>query len=108
LAERGWLHVYAPSAVVVHEGGHATRRQPHRMQRVHHTSALRYLSRRYPGPAHAPLRALLRVGLGARMLLSYVSARVGAGAAPQRSAAELPARQRGLLRGRGRTRPQGR
>ena len=108
LAERGWLHVYAPSAVVVHQGGHATRRQPHRMQRVHHTSALRYLSRRYPGPAHAPLRALLRVGLGARMLLSYVSARVGAGAAPQRSAAELPARQRGLLRGRGRTRPQGR
>jgi N-acetylglucosaminyl-diphospho-decaprenol L-rhamnosyltransferase len=90
LGERGWLHVYAPSAVVEHEGGHATRRDPHRMQRVHHTSALRYLVRRYPGPARAPLRALLRVGLGGRMLVSYVSARVGAGAAPQRSADELP------------------
>jgi N-acetylglucosaminyl-diphospho-decaprenol L-rhamnosyltransferase len=91
LGERGWLHVYAPSAVVEHEGGHATRRDPHRMQRVHHTSALRYLGRRYPGPLRAPLRVALRAGLGVRMLVSYVSARVGAGAQPQRSADELPA-----------------
>lgn len=94
LGERGYLHVYAPSAVVEHEGGHSTRREPHRMQRVHHTSALRYLARRYPRPVHAPLRAALRAGLGGRMLLSYVSARVGAGAAPQRSADELPRPQR--------------
>jgi N-acetylglucosaminyl-diphospho-decaprenol L-rhamnosyltransferase len=90
LGERGWLHVYAPSAVVEHEGGHATSRDPHRMQRVHHTSALRYLTRRYPGRTRAPLRAALRAGLGGRMLVSYVSARVGAGAQPQRSADELP------------------
>jgi N-acetylglucosaminyl-diphospho-decaprenol L-rhamnosyltransferase len=93
LGDRGWLHIYAPSAVVEHEGGHATRREPHRMQRVHHTSALRYLARRYPRRAQAPLRVALRVGLGARMVLSYVSDRVGAGAAPQRSAGE-PARTR--------------
>jgi N-acetylglucosaminyl-diphospho-decaprenol L-rhamnosyltransferase len=104
LGERGWLHVYAPSAVVEHEGGHATQREPHRMQRVHHTSALRYLSRRYPGPGRAPLRAALRAGLGGRMLLSYVSARVGAGAPPQRSAEELPRRRRRLRRGGGRRR----
>jgi N-acetylglucosaminyl-diphospho-decaprenol L-rhamnosyltransferase len=90
LSERGWQHVYAPSAVVEHEGGHSTRREPHRMQRVHHTSALRYLARRYPTRLQAPLRALLRVGLGARMLVSYVSGRVGAGAPPQRSVEELP------------------
>ena len=94
LGERGWLHVYAPSAVVEHEGGHATRRDPHRMQRVHHTSALRYLARRYPGRLRAPLRLALRAGLGGRMLVSYVSARVGAGAQLQRSADELPARGR--------------
>ncbi len=94
LGERGWLHVYGPSAVVEHEGGHATRRDPHRMQRVHHTSALRYLVRRYPGPAWAPLRAALRIGLGGRMLVSYVSARVGAGAQPQRSADGLPRQRR--------------
>ena len=93
LSERGWLHVYAPSAVVEHEGGHATRREPHRMQRVHHTSALRYLNRRYPGPSHAPLRAALRAGLGARMLAAYVAGRVAAGARPQRSADELPRRR---------------
>jgi N-acetylglucosaminyl-diphospho-decaprenol L-rhamnosyltransferase len=94
LSRRGWLHVYAPSAVVEHEGGHATRRDPHRMQRVHHTSALRYLSRRYPGPLRMPLRVALRAGLGGRMLVSYVSARVGEGAQPQRSADDLPRRRR--------------
>jgi N-acetylglucosaminyl-diphospho-decaprenol L-rhamnosyltransferase len=91
LGRRGWLHVYVPSAVVVHEGGHATRREPHRMQRVHHTSALRYLSGQYPGRRHAPLRAALRLGLGARMLVSYVSGRVAAGARFQRAADELGA-----------------
>ena len=89
LGRAGYLNVYAPSAVVVHEGGHATRRQPHRMARVHHTSALRYLARRYPGRRHAPLRLGLRMGLGGRMLLSYVSGQVAAGARFQRGAAEL-------------------
>ena len=63
LGKRGWLHVYVPSAVVVHEGGHATKREPHRMQRVHHTSALRYLARQSPRRRQAPLRAAFRVGL---------------------------------------------
>jgi N-acetylglucosaminyl-diphospho-decaprenol L-rhamnosyltransferase len=91
LTRRGWQHVYVPAGVVVHEGGHATRREPHRMQRVHHTSALRYLSRQYPLRRHAPLRAALRAGLGARMLISYVSGRVAAGARFQRRAGELAA-----------------
>jgi N-acetylglucosaminyl-diphospho-decaprenol L-rhamnosyltransferase len=90
LGRRGWLHVYAPSAGVVHEGGHATQREPHRMQRVHHTSALRYLSGQYPGRRHAPLRGALRAGLGGRMLLSYVSGRVAAGARFQRRASGRP------------------
>ncbi len=89
LGRRGWLQVYAPSAVVVHEGGHATRREPHRMQRVHHTSALRYLAGQYPLRRHAPLRGLLRAGLGARLLASYVSGRVAAGAPFQRAADAL-------------------
>jgi len=94
MGRRGWLHIYAPSAVVVHEGGHSTKREPRRMQRVHHTSALRYLSARYPGRRHAPLRWMLRVGLGARRVLSYVSRRVGAGAEPQQTVAELPRARR--------------
>ena len=86
LSRRGWLHVYVPAAVVTHEGGHATQREPHRMQRVHHTSALRYLSGQFPRRRHAPLRGALRAGLGGRLLLSYVSGRVAAGARFQRRA----------------------
>jgi N-acetylglucosaminyl-diphospho-decaprenol L-rhamnosyltransferase len=89
LGQRGWLHVYAPTAVVEHEGGHSTRREPHRMQRVHHTSALRYLSAEHPGRVNVPLRTLLRLGLGARLLVSWVSGRVAAGARFQRAADEL-------------------
>ena len=48
----------------------------------------------------APLRAALRAGLGGRMLVSYVSARVGAGAQPQRSADELARARRGPWRRR--------
>ncbi|RZU33024.1 glycosyltransferase family 2 protein [Blastococcus saxobsidens] len=91
LTRRGWLHVYVPTAVVEHEGGHATRREPHRMQRVHHTSALRYLSRQHPGRRNAPLRGAFRAGLGGRMLVSYVSGRVAAGARFQRRAKDLAA-----------------
>jgi N-acetylglucosaminyl-diphospho-decaprenol L-rhamnosyltransferase len=100
LGRRGWLHVYVPSAIVTHEGGHATSREPRRMLRVHHTSALRYLSAQYPLRRHAPLRWALRAGLGGRMLLSYVSDRVGAGAQLQRTAAELPRGTRRRLRRR--------
>ncbi len=100
LGRRGWLHVYVPSAIVTHEGGHATSREPRRMLRVHHTSALRYLSAQYPLRRHAPLRWALRAGLGGRMLLSYVSDRVGAGAQLQRTAAELPRESRRRLRRR--------
>jgi N-acetylglucosaminyl-diphospho-decaprenol L-rhamnosyltransferase len=80
MGRRGWLHVYAPSAVVVHEGGHSTRREPGRMLRVHHESALRYMSRQYPGRRYAPLRLLLRAGLSARLLLSHVNGRIAGGA----------------------------
>jgi N-acetylglucosaminyl-diphospho-decaprenol L-rhamnosyltransferase len=95
LGRRGWQHVYVPSALVVHEGGHATRRDPHRMRRVHHTSAYRYLSEQYRGLRYAPLRGLLRAGLGGRMLLAYVSGRVAAGARFQRAADGLPRPRRG-------------
>ena len=87
LGRRGWLNVYVPSAVVVHEGGHATRREPHRMQRVHHASALRWLSGEHPGRRNAPLRAVLRLGLGGRLLVSWVGGRV-AGVRSSRAAVE--------------------
>jgi N-acetylglucosaminyl-diphospho-decaprenol L-rhamnosyltransferase len=62
---------------------------------VHHTSALRYLAAQYPRRRQAPLRGLLRAGLGLRMLISYVSGRVAAGARFQRGADELRAVRKG-------------
>ena len=89
LGERGWSSVYVPSAVVTHQGGHATSRSAGPMLREHHRALFRYLSRQYSGPAYAPVRAVLGVGLLLRYLLAARVTAVGEGAAPTRSAAVL-------------------
>ena len=86
LAEAGWSNVYVPSAVITHQGGHATSRVAGPMLREHHTALYRYLSRQYSGPGWAPVRALLGVGLLLRYLLATRLKSVGEGAAPTRSA----------------------
>lgn len=73
-------NVYIPSAVVIHEGGHATGRDPRRMARAHHDSAWLYLQRRYPAAWQAPLRAVLHAGLYARAVLAGRVPAVAAGA----------------------------
>lgn len=84
LAKAGWEVVYAPSATVVHHGGHATTRDPALMSRAHHDSAYRYLAGRYSGSRWAPVRWLLRAGLWARYQLSLRVGRVLHGARPTR------------------------
>jgi len=85
LGRAGWTNVYAPTATVVHQGGHSTERDPGAMARAHHDSAFRYLSHRYAGFWYAPLRLLLRAGLAIRALVSRRSNRVAGGAAlPER------------------------
>jgi len=84
LGRAGWLSVHVPAAIVVHSGGHATARSAGRMRDEHHRSAYRYLSGRYPGRVHAPLRWALAAGLAARAAVSRVVGGVGQGAAPQR------------------------
>ncbi|CAA9334063.1 MAG: N-acetylglucosaminyl-diphospho-decaprenol L-rhamnosyltransferase [uncultured Frankineae bacterium] len=91
LAQAGWLNVYVPSAVVTHLGGHATSRAAGPMLREHHRALYRYLSRQYSGPAWAPVRAVLGVGLLLRYLLAARVRAVGEGAAPTRSAEVLDA-----------------
>ncbi len=81
-----WQSVYVPTAVVEHLGGHSTKRSSRRMVVAHHRSMFRYLSRQYPGPGRAPLRLLLGVGLGARLLLALAFAKDSAGARATRSA----------------------
>lgn len=89
MARAGQGVVYVPSAVITHEGGHATSRELRRMSAAHHDSAFRYLSRRYPEPWHAPLRTALKVGLGVRYLLSTRVLRVAHGAQPARAGTDL-------------------
>ncbi len=81
-----WQSVYVSTAVVEHLGGHSTKRSSRRMVVAHHRSMFRYLSRQYPGPGRAPLRLLLGVGLGARLLLALAFAKDSAGAKATRSA----------------------
>ena len=84
LARAGWHNVYVPAAVVTHQGGHATSRDAARMAREHHRSAMRYLTGHYRGWRWAPVRMMLRAGLGTRALLARVIPRVAEGAPPQR------------------------
>jgi N-acetylglucosaminyl-diphospho-decaprenol L-rhamnosyltransferase len=84
LGRAGFQNVYVPGSVVIHTGGHATRREPSRMAAQHHRSAWIYLSRRYPGLRYLPVRMLLRAGLIARSALASRVRSVAEGAAPQR------------------------
>ena len=69
LERAGWLNVYAPSAEVTHDQGHAADRVPGAMLPAHHESAYRFQADRRPGRRNAPLRAVLRAGLAVRARL---------------------------------------
>ncbi|WP_242492154.1 glycosyltransferase family 2 protein [Agromyces binzhouensis] len=63
----GHSNMYVPGARVTHLGAHSTSDASTRMLAVHHDSAYRYLSRRYPAWWQAPVRWLLRAGLWVRL-----------------------------------------
>ncbi|MGN7799190.1 glycosyltransferase family 2 protein [Leifsonia sp. 22587] len=67
LGRAGWSNVYVPDAVITHTGAHSASRDVKRMERAHHDSAYRYLSRRYSAWYFAPLRLALRLGLWGRL-----------------------------------------
>jgi len=90
LGGAGWLNVYAPTARVTHEGGHATSRQSARMAAAHHDSAYRYVSRRWPGWRAAPFRLVVRFGLAARLALTRALNILGSGKVATRSREHLP------------------
>lgn len=66
MTRAGYPQLYVPSAVVTHTGAHSTSGHSRQMERVHHESAYRYLSRKYHAWYLWPLRVALRVGLGVR------------------------------------------
>lgn len=74
LERAGWRNVYVPSAEIVHAKGHAAGKVPELMLPAHHESAYRFFADRHPGPAAAPLRAAMKVGLAARSRISVLAA----------------------------------
>lgn len=69
LAKAGWLNVYAPSAGVMHIGGHSTAQASAKMLRAHHASAYRYLADRHQGLRWKPVLAAVKLGLALRVKL---------------------------------------
>jgi N-acetylglucosaminyl-diphospho-decaprenol L-rhamnosyltransferase len=67
LGQAGWRNVYVPEAVVTHSGAHSTSSARKSMEKAHHDSAYRYLSRRYSAWYFAPLRLAIRLGLWGRL-----------------------------------------
>lgn len=66
LGRAGWHNIYVPSAEVLHDKGHSTRRDPARSLRAHHDSAYIYLSDRHYGWWRAPLRWTMKGALELR------------------------------------------
>ncbi len=66
LARAGWDNVLCPAAKIAHAQGHSTKAHAGAMARAHHDSAYRFQADRHPHWWQAPLRALLKLGLGAR------------------------------------------
>ena len=85
LADAGWQNVSVPSAVITLEDAHASSRPTGPALREHHRALYRFLSRQHPGPARAPARALLAVGLTLRLLRAARVRSVGVGAERTRS-----------------------
>lgn len=71
LGRAGYLNRFVPDAVVTHTGAHSTTGdESERMIAAHHDSAKRFLSRKYPGPVLAPVRAVLGIGLDLRSAIA--------------------------------------
>lgn len=70
IGRAGLRNVYAPEATVVHTGAHSTRGDESvRMIRAHHTSARRFLFKKYSGAWLWPVRLLIGAGLSVRVRL---------------------------------------
>lgn len=64
--KHGYRNVYEPSVRVLHTGAHSTTSDSAAMIAAHHTSARRFLAKKYSGPALWPVRVVLNVGLTIR------------------------------------------
>ncbi len=66
LGKAGHRNVYEPSVKVIHTGAHSTTTESASMIAAHHTSARRFLSKKYAGAILWPVRFVLGIGLSIR------------------------------------------
>ncbi len=71
----GYRNCYEPGVAVTHVGGHTAARDSVVMIRAHHTSARRFITRKYAGWHLWPVRVALSAGLGVRSALLQRRAR---------------------------------
>lgn len=66
VGDLGHVSIYVPHASATHLGGQSTQIHPEEMIRAHHSSAMRFISKRYSGPQWWLMRHLINVGLTLR------------------------------------------
>jgi len=69
LGQRDLVNLYVPEVSITHLGGESTKAVKKHMLKVHHDSAMHFIQVRYPGVFWAPVRGLIRLGLGLRLWL---------------------------------------
>jgi N-acetylglucosaminyl-diphospho-decaprenol L-rhamnosyltransferase len=69
LGQRSLTNLYVPQVSITHLGGESTKAVKKHMLKVHHDSAMHFIQVRYPGIFWAPLRGVIRLGLGVRLWL---------------------------------------
>ena len=69
LGQQGLTNLYVPEVSITHLGGESTKAVKKHMLKVHHDSAMHFISMRYPGMLWAPLRGVIRLGLNVRLWL---------------------------------------
>ena len=77
LSRAGWRNMFCPQSVITHSKGHSTQKHAGAMLRAHHDSAYRFQADRHAAWWQAPIRWVLKIGLGIRVL--FVSARAQRG-----------------------------
>lgn len=66
IGDAGYRNLYVPDASATHLGGQSTQLHPAEMIQAHHSSAMRFISKRYPGRLWWAMRHLINLGLTIR------------------------------------------
>lgn len=69
LSRAGWVNLYCPSSVIMHDQGHVAGKHTRVTVPAHHKSAYRFQADRHPAWWQGPIRLALWLGLWARGIL---------------------------------------